>query len=61
MYECQKKATTNWISKNKDKWNEICRENSNIYYEKNKQDIAQKNLHRYHVKREFEIFRRILL
>ena len=62
MYtEAQKRATNNWRKNNKDKWNELCRENNKIYYENNKEEKRQKNLDRYYVKREFEIFRRILL
>jgi hypothetical protein len=57
----QKRATNNWISKNKDKWNMLCRENSRIYYDNHKEEKKQKCLDRYYVKREFEIFRRILL
>lgn len=57
----QKNATDKWISNNRDEWNKLCKINYKTYYDKNAEKIRQKKLEHYYVKREFEIFRKILL
>ena len=62
MYnETQKRAIMNWRSKNKDRYNELSRQAVKRSYEKNKEIKIQKTLGRYYLKKEFEIFRNILI
>ena len=59
--EAQKRASYRWIDNNRDDWNCICRSTYKTYYERNSEKIKQRKLEMYYVKRELEIFRRILL
>ena len=62
MYtKAQKKATMKWIDRNKERWNELCKEHSKTYYENNKETVQRKMLGRYYLKKEMELFRKILL
>lgn len=62
MYSiAQQKASMKWRENNKDKWNELSRDNMKIYYEKNKEQKRIKNLNHYYLKKEMELFRNILL
>lgn len=56
-----RKAADKWIDSHRDHWNSICRRNNKKYCDKNRDIINMHNLNRYHVKKEFEAFRRILL
>ena len=59
--EAQKKASYKWISNNREEWNSICRSNYKTYYERNVDKVRQRKMELYYVKRELEIFRKILL
>jgi len=59
--EAQKRASYKWIEKNREEWNGICRNNYKIYYDRNVEKVKQRKMELYYVKRELEIFRKILL
>lgn len=48
----QKKAIYTWREKNTEKYNELCRKASAIYYEKHKDEKKKKALERYYKKKQ---------
>ena len=63
MYDKTKQNEYNkkWREKNEEKWREINREGQNRFYEKHKEEKIQKVLGYYFLRKEMELFRRILL
>jgi hypothetical protein len=62
MYSlAQQKASMKWRENNKEKWNELSRENMKTYYESHKEEKRIKNLNHYYLKKEMKLFRNILL
>ena len=49
--ESQKRANCRWRENNKEYFNELCRNNMRIYYEKNREEKAAKALERYYKKK----------
>jgi hypothetical protein len=59
--ENQKKAIYKWRNLNKEKLNELHRNYAKTYYSNNSKNISINSAKRYIIKKEFEIFRNILL
>ncbi len=63
----QKKASMKWIANNREKWNELCKDNMKKYYENNKAEKKKKQLERYYYSKEnsysevSKLFRKILI
>ena len=47
----QKERLRRWRQNNKDKFNEVCRKASAVYYEKHREERNRANLERYHRKK----------
>lgn len=56
-----KEAQYRWIEKNREHFNAICRANMKKYHETHKSELNKKCLGRYYLKKEMEIFRKILI
>lgn len=59
--ENQREANKRWIEKNSQKWIEIDKNTSKIYYERHKEERNEINKKRYYFNKEVERMRNILL
>ena len=58
---CQARANKKWRENNREKYNEICAESMRIHYDKYKVRKSEYNKRIYLFKKEWEIFRNILI